>query len=414
MIANPVVRPWRRDDNCCFALSRRKDIGLQLLIFSLVAAGCTMIYIAQPVLPAIRREFAVSASLASLLVSAVVFGMALSNLPFGALADRYPVRPLFITGGTVIALAGLFCAATTSLPLMVAARFVQGLFVPSLTTCLVVHLVRNLPPERLNVVTGSYVSATVVGGLGGRLLGGLIHEPAHWRYAFVTSSVLVLCATAAAALRLPGESDGRGPGEESPGFTTFLRNPATLRSYLVAFGGFFVYSSIFNYLPFYLAAPPFEASVRVITLMYLAMGLGVFAGPISGRISNRIGNGATMALGSVLFAAAIGATLVPFLPAIAVSLALVCGAFFGIHAAAAGSLNRKLGAGRGRANSLYVLFYYLGGSLGITAGGQAWQRFGWRGVAGLGMAMLALPFLVGIKEDREGRPSSRPSRHAGG
>ncbi len=390
-----------------------RDIGLQFLVFALVAAGCTMIYIAQPVLPVIREEFGVTASAASLSVSAVIFGMALSNLPFGALADRYPARPLFVAGGTVIAACGLVCAATTSLPLLVAARFVQGLFVPSVTTCLVVYLVRNLPPERLNIVTGSYVSATVTGGLGGRLLGGLIHAPAHWRYAFVTSSALLLCATAAAALRLPREPRGPAPGEAAPGFATFLRDPGTRRSYLVAFGGFFVYSSIFNYLPFYLAAPPFGASVRRITLMYLAMGLGVFAGPVSARISDRIGNGATMALGSALCAAAIAATFIPYLPAIVVSLPFVCAGFFGIHAAAAGSLNRKLGAGRGRANALYVLCYYLGGSLGITAAGHAYHRFGWRGVAGLGMAMLLLPLAVGLRERREGRPATRPSRHAG-
>ncbi len=390
----------------------RDDIGLQLLIFSLVAANFTMVYLPQPVLPVIREEFGVTESVASLLVSAVIFGMALSNLPFGVLADRYPVRPLFITGGTVIALCGLFCAVTKTLWLMVIARFVQGLFVPALTTCLVVYLVRNLPPERLNVVTGSYVSATVAGGLGGRLLGGLIHVPAHWRYAFVTSSVLLLCATVAAALRLPKEEGRRDPEEEAPGFLTLLFKPGTLRNYMVAFGGFFVFSSIFNYLPFYLAGPPFGASVHLITLMYLSYGVGIFAGPLSGKLSNRIGNGATMALGSVLFAAAIGATFIPSLPAIAVSLPLVCGGFFSIHAAAAGSLNRNLGAGRGRANSLYVLFYYLGGSLGITAGGHAYHRFGWRGVAGLGILVLALPFAIGLKEDREGRASLRPSRPA--
>ena len=385
-------------------MNNRKDIGLQLLIFSLVAANFSMIYLPQPVLPVIQKEFGVTESLASLLISAVIFGMALSNLPFGVLADRYPVRPLFITGGAVIAMSGLFCAATKTLWLMVIARFVQGLFVPSLTTCLVVYLVRNLPPERLNVVTGSYVSATVAGGLGGRLLGGLIHQPAHWRYAFVTSSVLILCATAAAALRLPKGEDRRDPEEESPGFPTLLLNPGMLRNYLVAFGGFFVFSSIFNYLPFYLAGPPFGASVHLITLMYLSYGVGIFAGPLSGKISNRIGNGATMTLGSVLFAAAIGATFIPSLPVIVVSLLFVCGGFFSIHAAAAGSLNRKLGAGRGRANSLYVLFYYLGGALGITAGGHAYHHFGWKGVAGLGILMLALPFAVGIRESREGRP----------
>ena len=52
---------------------------------------------------------------------------------------------------------------------------------------------------------GSYVSATVAGGLGGRLLGGWIHQALHWRYAFGIASFLLLSATIAALYLLPRE-----------------------------------------------------------------------------------------------------------------------------------------------------------------------------------------------------------------
>ena len=68
--------------------------------------------------------------------------------------------------------------------------------------------------------------------------------------------------------------------------------------FAVAFGAFFVFSSKFNYLPFYLSGPPIAARTEVITLMYLAYLVGIVAGPISGRLSNRLGSGATMVLGS--------------------------------------------------------------------------------------------------------------------
>jgi YNFM family putative membrane transporter len=378
-----------------------KNIGLQALIFSLVAATFSTIYITQPVLPVLRAEFGVSASTASLTISVVILGIALANLPFGMLVDRYPIRPILLMGGMVIVACGLFCAASGDLAFLIAARFVQGLFIPSLTTCLVVHLVRSLPADRLNVVTGSYVSATVVGGLGGRLLGGWIHPPLHWRYAFVTASLLLLAATLAAARWLP---KSEGPGEspaETANFASLLRRPELLRIFFVAFGSFFVFSSVFNYLPFYLSGPPFRASTQVITLTYLSYLVGAFTGPVAGNMSNRIGNGATMALGSAVFAAAILATLIPSLPIVAASLAGVCAGFFAIHSSAAGSLNLKLSYGRGRANSLYVLFYYLGGSIGITASGQAYHFAGWRGVAGMGILMLALPFATGLAEMRE-------------
>jgi YNFM family putative membrane transporter len=378
-------------------------IGLQALIFSLVAAAFSTIYITQPVLPVLRAEFGVSASKASLTISAVILGIALANLPFGMLVDRYPIRPIILLGGSVIAACGLFCAAAADLRLLIAARFVQGLFVPSLTTCLVVHLVRSLPAEKLNVVTGSYVSATVVGGLGGRLLGGWIHPPLHWRYAFVTASAMLLAATMAAALWLPKDEGRREAMQDAAGFGALLRRPDLLRVFLVAFGSFFVFSSVFNYLPFYLAAPPFRASTRVITLTYLAYLVGAFTGPAAGKLSNRIGNGATMALGSATFALAIAATFIPSLPVIAASLAGVCAGFFAIHSAAAGSLNLRLSSGRGRANSLYVLFYYIGGSIGITASGFAFHLAGWHGVGVLGVLVLALPFATGVFEMRAGK-----------
>ncbi len=371
---------------------------LQLLVFSLVVAAFTNIYITQPVLPVLKTEFGVSEFQASLTVSAVILGIALANLPFGLLADRSPVRPIILVGGIIITICALLCAATNSLKLLILARFFQGLFIPTVSTCVVVYLGRSLPLERLNVIMGSYVAATVAGGLGGRLLGGWIHPPLHWRYAFVTSAFLLLSATLAAVRWLPPERRRVEHHTEELGFLNLLARGDVRRIYLVSFGAFFVFSSIFNYLPFYLHGAPFHASTNVITLMYLAYLLGIVAGPVSGNLSNRFGNGTIMVGGTVVFALAIISTLIPSLWAVAISLAGVCAGFFAIHAAAAGLLNRKVTVSRGRANSMYILFYYLGGSAGITVSGLAYERGGWYGVAGLGLLMLLIPFNIGWRE----------------
>jgi len=380
-----------------------RHFGTQALVFSLVTSTFMTIYITQPVLPVIRSEFGVSAFVASMTVSAVILGIALTTLPFGRLVDSVPLRPIVLSGGVVVAASGLVCAATGSLPVLLVARFVQGLFIPSLTTCLVVYLVRSFPPDRLNVMMGSYVSATVAGGLAGRLLGGWIHPPLHWRYAFVTSSILLLAAVAAAARFLPRSEDREEPGDRPPGFLALLSRRELRRVYLVSFGAFFVFSSVFNYLPFYLSGPPFRASTELITLLYLSYLVGILVGPLAGNLSNRIGNGATIALGSSVFALAIGLTLVHSMLAITASLMAVCAGFFSVHSAAAGLLNRRLSASRGRANSLYVLFYYLGGSVGITVCGYAYGIAGWRAVAVIGLLVLAGIFLVGVAEMRAAR-----------
>ncbi len=381
----------------------RDFLGLQGLVFFLVAAAFTNIYLTQPVLPILAAEYGVKATGASLSISLVILGIALSNLPFGRLGDRYPIRPLILIGGAVVSGAGLVCALTQDYTLLLVARFLQGLFLPALTTCVAAHLANSLPVERLNVVMGSYVSATVVGGMGGRLLGGWIHPPSHWRHAFVSASLLLLVAVVVAILRLPGAPARPAKRATDLGFLELLSSWARLRIYAVAFGSFWVFSSTYNYLPFYLSGPPFHVPTQVIALLYLSYLVGAVISPLAGRLSNVIGNGAAMALGAAVFGLALCGTLIVSLHAIAGGLVGICAGFFTSHAAAAGALNTGLTVSRSRANALYVLFYYAGGYAGITASGYAYQYAGWPAVVGLGLLVLLFPLGAGLVEMRSGR-----------
>mgnify|MGYP006289054413 FL=1 len=370
--------------------------GLQASVFALVSAAFTTIYITQPVLPVIQEAYHISAPRASLSISVVILGITLANLPFGALADRWSIRPIILAGGLMVVGGNAVCAAAASFPLLVAARFVQGLFIPALTTCLAAFLARRLPSHRLNVVMGTYVSATVAGGLGGRLLGGLFHPALNWRWAFVVAAGLVALACGVAWRGLPREAAQRQRQTAPMGFLQLVGQGALLKNFVVAFSAFFVFSSVFNYLPFYLAGPVFAAPTRTITLMYLAYLIGIVIGPLAGELSNRLGNGRTMAAGAVFFGLSLGGTLYPALAAVVIGLVGICAGFFTVHAAAAGWLNRNLVSSRGRANSLYVLFYYAGGTCGITLGGMAYEVWAWPGVVGMGIAMLLVPLVIGV------------------
>src|SRR5207249_11147587 len=121
-------------------METHSQVPTQALVFFLVATAFTTVYITQPVLPVIENEFGVNARTASLSVSMVIFGVALANLPFGMLADRYPIKPIVLTGGAVVAATSLVCAITHSIAVLIAARFIQGLFIPALTTCIAAYL----------------------------------------------------------------------------------------------------------------------------------------------------------------------------------------------------------------------------------------------------------------------------------
>ena len=369
----------------------------------LVTCAFATIYITQPVLPILEAQFAIGPSAASLSVSAVIVGMAVTTLPIGVLVDRYPVRRLMITGACVTAAAGAVCAATTSFPALIAMRAVQGAFIPTLTTCVAAWLSRTLPARALNVAMGTYVSATVAGGLGGRLLAGWAFPPAHWRYAFFTVGAALFVVTLLVAPRL-AEPARLAPGRSAP--TPILRlvcrRPQMLAQ-IAAFGAFGAFSTVFNYFPFYLSQPPWGLSTPTITALYLVYVAGLFMGPFAGRLGDRVGNGAVMASGAIVLAIALAATLVVAIPVLIASLIGLCAGFFAIHAAAVGALNRSLSGERGKANALYTLFYYVGGAVGIAIGGELYARLGWSGIVDVALAMVLLPLGVGLVESRTGR-----------
>ena len=390
--------------------SQRPSRGRLAGVFALVTCTFATVYVTQPVLPILRAQFGVSPSSASLTVSAVILGMALATLPIGALADRHRTTTMMLAGGATVALTSGLCAISESFPVLVALRFVQGAAIPALTTSIAAWLARMLPPQALNVAMGTYVSATVAGGLGGRLLAGWAFDPAHWRDAFVAAAVALGAFTLLAAWRLPepvpsvsGRRATRGwrPRESAPvvpplTWARLLARCAQWLSGLAAFGAFGAFSTLFNYFPFRLSNPPWNLSTAAITSLYVVYVAGLVMGPFAGRLANRFGNGAVMAAGALVLVAALVLTFVSTMPALITSLVLSCAGFFAVHASAVGALNRDAADARGRANALYTLFYYAGGAVGIAIAGVLYARFDWAGVIAICGVLAILPMAAGL------------------
>ncbi|MDA8136048.1 MAG: MFS transporter [Desulfobacteraceae bacterium] len=374
----------------------KKSVKLQIAVFALVSAAFTNIYITQPVLPVLQEEFGVSPVQVSMTVSFVILGIILSNLFFGYLADVLSIRPIIVAGSLCVAAGGLISCLTHDFRVLLAARMFQGLFIPALTTSLAAYLSKTLPGKKLSVVMGAYVSATVLGGLGGRLLGGWIHPPLHWRYAFLSASLLILCAMAFACAVLPPSGPvKRISPREKAGFLSLLARRDLLWPIACGGAGFLMFQPIFNFLPYRLAAPPFHFSTGMITLTYFVYVLGFFMGPLAGNLSARMGSGNILMAASGIFGLSIGLLFIPSVPAVVAGLLGTCAGFFTIHAVAIGLLNSKLSSGQGKANALYVLFYYCGGWIGITGAGFCFQKFGWNGVLGFVLIFLGVPLVTG-------------------
>jgi len=169
--------------------------------------------------------------------------------------------------------------------------------------------------------------------IGGRLLGGFIHPPLHWRYAFVTASLLVV---APPWPRCGGcRREARAEREPRPMVSwRFCRS----RTAPVVSSGLGDFSSFrrFSITCRFISIGAVQRLHRVITLMYLAYVVGI-SSPVAASSATASATGYH------------GAGVVGLCPGILLSSSLDLrhrggpGAglrrFFSIHAAAAGSLN---------------------------------------------------------------------------
>jgi DHA1 family bicyclomycin/chloramphenicol resistance-like MFS transporter len=77
-------------------------------------------------MPQLQRAFGADVSSAQLTLSVFLVGFALGQVVCGPLSDRKGRRPVLVAGLALFTLAGFACAASTSLPMLLAARFAQG------------------------------------------------------------------------------------------------------------------------------------------------------------------------------------------------------------------------------------------------------------------------------------------------
>ena len=387
-------------------ISTKTPLVLELVVFTLVSAAFTNVYITQPIQPALGEYFHVTPVEVSLTVSMVIWGIVASNLFFGYLSDRVSLHPIILAGGFFVAMGSVICGLTESFTVLIGARFFQGLFIPALTTSLSAWLARNLPPKNLSVVMGSYVSATVLGALGGRLLGGWIFSGSNWRYSFYSAAFMTIATTLFAVTVLPdtnpvadaNKKNSETKTVEEDSFWSILKRRELLLIFGCGAGSLMAFSPLLNFLPYRLKGPPFNYSTKEITMVYLVYALGIFIGPVAGRIRNRLGAGNALIGGTLFLGCSLVLLLYPSLPAIIVGLTGACAGFFTVHAVAVGMLNGKLSKGHGKANALYILFYYTGGALGISLAGIAFEISGWAGVIGVLSMALIFPLVTGLVE----------------
>ncbi|MAX32795.1 MAG: MFS transporter [Halomonadaceae bacterium] len=342
------------------------------------------LYAPQPLLPELRNTFGVSTLMASLVMSCPSLALAASLLIYGTLSDALGRGTIMRVSLLLVALCSLAIALVPSFAGLLGLRLLQGLVLAGLPAVAVAWMSDEFEPQAMMLAVGLYISANSLGGIGGRVMGGWAGEVGGWSLSFLVVGTISLVG-AAIFWRLLPPARHFTPGrfrlaEALSGIKGHLNTPVLLVACLIGGLNFMVFINQYSYITFRLSAAPFGLGSQWLGMLFLTYLGGTLGSAWSGRLSQRWASPLCMMAGIGIFMLGSLVTLGDGLWVIVVGLTISAFGFFLCHATASGWVGRNAKRARGTATALYLVFYYLGASLGGFYLEPFWQFGGWEGV----------------------------------
>jgi len=347
----------------------------------------------QSLLPMLAQELHATPVAVSLTVSMPPLAIALVAPWTGVIADVLGRRRVILAAMFALVVPTVMVGFSTTLGAIVFWRFCQGVFVPPIFAGTVAYIADEFPPHAATGVTGLYTAGGIFGGFLSRFLTALLAEHLGWRGAFIGIAVLTVVFAIGVASLMPAE---RGFTRASSllgsagSMLHHFRDKRLVATYSVGFCVLFTFVTIFTFVSFRLAGPPFFLSTAALGTVFVTYLAGVVVTPFVGRGVARLGRPRLVLGALAIWAAGLVLTLVPSVTAIILGLSIAASAGFICHASSTSYVALTARQARSSAVGLYVTFYYLGGSVGGMAAGLAWVAAGWPGCIGVALVVLAI------------------------
>lgn len=380
----------------------RTDRRLSAALWCAGLAAFSLMYAPQGLLTQISAEASIGESEVALLVSATTLGLAVSVLPWAWLSDRIGRRGAMRVSAAATAVTAVIVPWLPLFDTLVAGRLLQGMAIGGIPALAVAMVHETSSPSRTTALAGSYVAATSVGGLSGRLVVTPVADVLGWRIALTAVGLIVALLMLAVFVLLPGGERSSGAQGSSMGEVFgHLRDPNML--VLFGIGGTLIGGmvAVFNYLPFRLEAAPYSLSPNVVSLVFLAYLGGTIGSSAAARLTARLGAPVVMAAASALLAVGAAITLAHSLILVVVGVVTLTSGLFVGHAVASHLVGARASHGRAQATALYNVSYYAGSSVFGWVGGLAWIAGGWGGVAALVMALGVVAAVLSTRGSAE-------------
>ena len=187
-------------------------------------------------IPSMAASLGVTPLSLKAVVASYILSLAVGIPVSGWLADRYGTRHVFALAVTIFTLASVLCGLSVNVPMLVAARILQGLGAAMMTPVGRLAIIRTFAKSELLVAMNFVIVPALIGPLLGPTVGGLIVHWLSWREIFFVNIPMGIAALLIIYRHMPDyRGDARRP-LDVVGLVLFGTGTALLSWLLEIFG----------------------------------------------------------------------------------------------------------------------------------------------------------------------------------
>ncbi|WP_017209438.1 MFS transporter [Clostridium beijerinckii] len=366
-----------------------------LFILSIICAIMVAnLYYDQVLLTNISNDFFIPASSSGKLVTAIQIGYTMGLLFIVPLGDRYSRKLLIILSIICSAILLYLMTLVSTFNLIVIVGFFMG--ISSVSAQLIIPFVSsNISSEKRGIIVGHLLTGVFLGVLLGRVLGGVLGQLIGWRGVHEFAAIVLLIFAIYLFYSLPKDNIEKETSYKNIilSLPPLLKKEKVLRETIV-FGAaaFCAFNIFWVSLSFILEGSPYNYGSAIVGLFGFLGIAGALAAGFSGKLTNSkkvsLWNLFALAIMFVSFLI-LGIGWSKLIIIILVTFTLDVGS----------RMNMSLNQGRiyklslqnhSRLNSLYMVGYYLGGSLGSWISTSVYHSFGVIGITIASCSVLLL------------------------
>ncbi|WP_180156649.1 MFS transporter [Acinetobacter sp. YH12045] len=374
------------------------------ILFSLFLAGFAIfssLYCVQPMMPIFADFFHVSPTHSSFPLSFSTIALAVGLLFTGLISDRFGRKPVMVTALFLAASLSIISSIFPLWEIFLLNRVLIGLSVSGVAAVAMTYIGEEIAQKDIGFAMGLYISGTAIGGMGGRLIAGVLIDYISWQNAMMIIGMVNLCIATAFFLLLPASQHFQAyPIRFNRFYESFVKNLADPKLRILFLQGFILmgcFVSIFNYMSYHLLEEPYQLSQTWIGLISIAYLAGIYSSPRAASWGKRFGRAKVLPAMLIMMLLGLLIMLIPAFWSVILGLIIFTFAFFATHSTASSWVSVQSLQYRAVGSSLYLFCYYLGSSILGSSSGLVWEMSGWMGLTSFIAVILMIGLFLAIK-----------------